>query len=205
MQSGATISVALWNVSFASYGLSCFFVAPDGDGVRAVSVRFRETSRGGEASEAVNADRYRLARKSSPRLPSPPANRYLMWPRAYRSIAVGPCSMSPRLRDDEAHGSAGGSLIAATLVTGLALARLARLSAAPVPNHSGSAALLRLSWSARPERIEVCRTLSHEELEEREEHMRLRVECDGRFATRKRTSCAAAASATTAPCICCAR
>lgn len=73
--------------------------------------------------------------------------------------------------------------ITATLATGLALVGLARLSAAPVPYHSGSATLLRLSWSARPERIEVCRTLSREELEEREEHMRQRVECDGRFAT----------------------
>lgn len=72
---------------------------------------------------------------------------------------------------------------AATLVTALALAALARLSAAPVPYHAGSGALLRLSWSARPERIEICRTLSREELEEREEHMRQRVECDGRFAT----------------------
>ena len=43
--------------------------------------------------------------------------------------------------------------------------------------------MLRLSWSARPERIEVCRALSDKELEEREEHMRQRVECDGRFAT----------------------
>ena len=73
--------------------------------------------------------------------------------------------------------------IAATLATGLALVGLSRLSAAPVPYHSASATLLRLSWSARPERIEVCRALSREELEEREEHMRQRVECDGRFAT----------------------
>ncbi len=73
--------------------------------------------------------------------------------------------------------------VAATVATGVALVGLARLSAAPVPYHPGSAARLRLSWSARPERIEVCRTVSREELEEREEHMRQRVECDGRFAT----------------------
>ncbi len=73
--------------------------------------------------------------------------------------------------------------IIATVATALALVALARVSAAPVPYHSGRAALLRLSWSARPERIEVCRALSREELEEREEHMRQRVECDGRFAT----------------------
>lgn len=49
--------------------------------------------------------------------------------------------------------------------------------------HRSDAARLRLSWSARPERIEVCRQLSEEELEKREEHMRERVECEGGFAT----------------------
>jgi len=76
-----------------------------------------------------------------------------------------------------------GRWMAANLATALALFGLARLSAAPIPYHAGGAALLRLSWSARPERIEICRTLSQKELEEREEHMRQRVECDGRFAT----------------------
>ena len=45
------------------------------------------------------------------------------------------------------------------------------------------AARLRLSWTARPQRIEICRTLSAEELAARPEHMRQRVECDGRFAS----------------------
>ena len=40
-----------------------------------------------------------------------------------------------------------------------------------------------MSWTARPERIETCRRLSQEELEKREVHMRMRVECEGRFAT----------------------
>ena len=65
----------------------------------------------------------------------------------------------------------------------LVLWLMARASAAPLPFHDSAAARLRLSWSARPERIEVCRTLSAEELAQREEHMRQRVECDGRFAT----------------------
>ena len=56
-------------------------------------------------------------------------------------------------------------------------------SATPVVVRRGEASRLRLSWSARPERIEVCRTLSHEELEELEEHMRQRVQCEGHFAT----------------------
>lgn len=73
--------------------------------------------------------------------------------------------------------------VVALAVTGLGLFGLARLSAAPLPYHPGETARLRLSWSARPERIEVCRTLSAAELAKREEHMRQRVECEGRFAT----------------------
>ena len=60
---------------------------------------------------------------------------------------------------------------------------LALASAAPMPYHPGGMATLRLSWSARPERIESCRAVSHEQLEREEEHMRQRVECEGRFAT----------------------
>ena len=52
--------------------------------------------------------------------------------------------------------------VIAVSVTALALALLARVSAAPLPFHEGTTARLRLSWSARPERIEVCRTLSVE-------------------------------------------
>ena len=74
-------------------------------------------------------------------------------------------------------------LVAAGVATALVLGLIVRASAAPLPFHNGAAARLRLSWSARPERIEVCRTLSAEELAQREEHMRQRVECDGHFAT----------------------
>jgi len=73
--------------------------------------------------------------------------------------------------------------VAAAVASGLALVVLARASAAPVPYHDAERALLRLSWSARPERIENCRTLSAEELEREEEHMRQRVECEGTFAS----------------------
>jgi hypothetical protein len=72
---------------------------------------------------------------------------------------------------------------AATIATVVLLTLLARASAAPVAYHNGGTALLRLSWSARPERIETCRTLSAEELEREEEHMRQRVECEGTFAS----------------------
>ena len=74
-------------------------------------------------------------------------------------------------------------LVAAGVATALVLGLMARASAAPLSVRDGATARLRLSWSARPERIEVCRRLSAEELAQRAEHMRQRVECEGRFAT----------------------
>ena len=74
-------------------------------------------------------------------------------------------------------------LAAAIVATALVVGLIARASAAPLSYNDGTSARLRLSWSARPERIEICRTLSPEELAQREEHMRQRVECDGRSAT----------------------
>jgi hypothetical protein len=69
------------------------------------------------------------------------------------------------------------------IVSGALLVLIARASAAPLAYHDSGNAMLRLSWSARPERIETCRTLSREELEREEEHMRQRVECTGTFAS----------------------
>jgi len=74
-------------------------------------------------------------------------------------------------------------ILAAGTATAAELALLAYASAAPLAHHAQDAARLRLSWSARPERIEVCRQLSAEEQARREEHMRQRVECEGGFAT----------------------
>lgn len=71
----------------------------------------------------------------------------------------------------------------AVLATAAALAALAAASAVSLPWHGADAAALRLSWSANPERIEVCRALSEAEIAARNEHMRQRVECDGRAAT----------------------
>ena len=55
-------------------------------------------------------------------------------------------------------------------------------SLTPLRTAADDAAMLRLSWSARPERIEQCRRLSDAELAELPQHMRLRWECEGRFA-----------------------
>lgn len=71
----------------------------------------------------------------------------------------------------------------ALLATTAGLAVLAAASAVRLPWHGADTAALRLSWSARPERIEVCRALSNAEMEALSEHMRQRVECDGRSAT----------------------
>lgn len=69
------------------------------------------------------------------------------------------------------------------IVTAAALALLAWASAVPVAYHRADDARLRLSWSARPERIEVCRQISAEEQSEHGEHMRQRMTCEGTFAS----------------------
>src|SRR5690606_24552456 len=74
-------------------------------------------------------------------------------------------------------------VVLATLTTIVAAWALASSAGVSVPWRPAGAAELRLSWSARPERIEVCRTLSAEELAARPVHMRREVECEGRSAT----------------------
>jgi len=73
-------------------------------------------------------------------------------------------------------------LAGASAVALLAAAGLRYASLAPVETGQGAAAALRLSWSARPERVEQCRRLTDEELARRPAHMRLRLECEGSFA-----------------------
>lgn len=64
----------------------------------------------------------------------------------------------------------------------VALVALRAASFVPMTDARGESGWVRLSWSARPERIEHCRRLSDEELEQLPAHMRLRFECEGRFA-----------------------
>jgi hypothetical protein len=67
------------------------------------------------------------------------------------------------------------------LVVSLAvMAAMVGLSRAPYATGRGADALLRLSWSGRPQRIERCRELSDAELARRPAHMRRRLECEGR-------------------------
>jgi len=76
-----------------------------------------------------------------------------------------------------------GLRVGANTATAGMLVLLARASATPLPVGGASMSRLRMSWTARPERIEQCRTLAAEELGGRGEHMRQQVECEGRFAT----------------------
>lgn len=70
----------------------------------------------------------------------------------------------------------GLAALLALVVTGSIVA----LSRAPYPTGEGRGAMLRLSWSGRPERIERCRELTEAELAGRPVHMRQRLECEGR-------------------------
>lgn len=73
--------------------------------------------------------------------------------------------------------------IALVLVTAAFAWALAASSGVSVPWHAAEATELRLSWSARPERVEICRTLSDEELAALPAHMRRREVCEGRAAS----------------------
>ncbi len=66
--------------------------------------------------------------------------------------------------------------------TALALVLLRAGSFVSIGTPKGEHAWVRLSWSARPERIEQCRRRSDAELAALPEHMRLRLECTGTFA-----------------------
>ena len=56
---------------------------------------------------------------------------------------------------------------------------LAWASRAPMTAYRSPDAMLRLAWSARPERIEKCRQQSEEELAKIPQHMRQPVACEG--------------------------
>lgn len=69
------------------------------------------------------------------------------------------------------------------LVTAVLAWGLAAGAGAPVSSHGAEAGVLRLSWSAHPERIETCRERTAEELASRPAHMRQALECEGTAAT----------------------
>jgi hypothetical protein len=60
-----------------------------------------------------------------------------------------------------------------------AMAGLAWASNVPTTTRGSADAVLRLAWSARPERIERCRRQSDEELANVPQHMRQELVCEG--------------------------
>ena len=76
-----------------------------------------------------------------------------------------------------------GTRIAAVLLGAGVLAVLIAASHAPFTFNPADDAMLRVAWSARPERVESCTTLSEEELEKLPAHMRQRVVCEGTTAS----------------------
>jgi hypothetical protein len=74
--------------------------------------------------------------------------------------------------------SAGGRIAGAVLAVGL-IGGVTYGSNVQMASHSTPDALLRLAWSARPERVEDCRQRSDAELAQLPQHMRQAVVCDG--------------------------
>jgi hypothetical protein len=60
-----------------------------------------------------------------------------------------------------------------------AMAAIVWASNAPMTIHGSNQGLLRLAWSALPERVEVCREQSAEELARLPAHMRQPLVCEG--------------------------
>jgi hypothetical protein len=69
------------------------------------------------------------------------------------------------------------------LVSGALVFATAGLSRTPWRLAPDDHAVIRLAWSGRPERLEICRRLSETELAERPAHMRQAVECEGTTAS----------------------
>jgi len=73
--------------------------------------------------------------------------------------------------------------IGIVLVTGSIVLATAGLSRMPWRLAPEDHAVIRLAWSGRPERLEICRRLSEAELAERPAHMRQAVQCEGATAS----------------------
>lgn len=67
-----------------------------------------------------------------------------------------------------------GLVVAVAVVVAITQASVLRMSLNP-----SDAAVLRLAWTARPERVEDCRTQTDEELSKLPAHMRQAVICEG--------------------------
>jgi hypothetical protein len=73
-------------------------------------------------------------------------------------------------------------MIARTIGAAIAAAAMAAItwaSNAPMTVNGSDRGVLRLAWSARPERVEVCREQTAEELARLPQHMRQPLVCEG--------------------------
>jgi hypothetical protein len=77
-------------------------------------------------------------------------------------------------------------LLGAALATAV-MAGIAWTSNAPMTAHGSADAVLRLAWSALPERVETCREQTVEELARLPRHMRQPLVCEGRAASYRLT------------------
>jgi hypothetical protein len=68
---------------------------------------------------------------------------------------------------------------AGALVALAGMAAIVWAASAPITIHGSDRAILRLAWSARPERIENCRQQTEEELARVPAHMRQPIVCEG--------------------------
>ena len=69
--------------------------------------------------------------------------------------------------------------VAGAAAGAMMMALLAWASTVPLTVHDSRDAVVRLAWSARPERVERCRQQSEEELARLPRHMRQPVVCEG--------------------------
>lgn len=72
-----------------------------------------------------------------------------------------------------------GMRVVGALVAIGALATIVAGTNVNLAGSPGTAVMLRVAWSARPERVEICTRVSDEELAKLPAHMRRRVVCEG--------------------------
>jgi hypothetical protein len=77
--------------------------------------------------------------------------------------------------------------LAGTVIVAGVLSGVVWGSNAPMSVHPSADAMLRVAWSAFPERVEICREAPAEELARLPAHMRQRLVCEGRAATYRLT------------------
>lgn len=90
--------------------------------------------------------------------------------------------MTGEVRESAARGAGArvaGVVVAGVVVAGLTIVAIVAGSHGRQTAFVSPDAMVRVSWSARPERIEVCERVSDEELANTPVHMRRQLKCEG--------------------------